>query len=114
MPRNKVPRNHTIIRDRRDGYKLWAIARMRGVSVDHVAGVLVKSGLISIDLVEAVLARERSARESGITSSERWSDENQETENPKNREERVYGKDNRRKSKTKSKTKSKRQKDVAK
>ena len=41
IPKAKLGR---IIRERRQGYKLWRIARDHGLSVSQVAQVLVKAG----------------------------------------------------------------------
>lgn len=47
-----------IIRHRRDGYRLWRIADMEGVSITDVAEVLVDAGVIHESMVEAWVATE--------------------------------------------------------
>lgn len=47
-----------IIRQRKQGYRLWRIARDRKVSVDVVLEVLVDAGVIPMALCEARLSVE--------------------------------------------------------
>lgn len=56
LPQQKL---HAVIRDRRDGYRLWRIAEDRGLTIDQVAEVLVLAGKIPRNLVAAIKGAER-------------------------------------------------------
>jgi len=47
-----------ILQLRREGYRLWRIAEMTGATINEVAKVLVDSGVIPLNTIEARMAVE--------------------------------------------------------